>query len=411
MCAATVATFVAASLLVVGPVAYFILQRAVTDPTLLSQTLALLPWALALVWLTSAGQVFLATLDACQRSHVRVGISLLAAGTQLAAAYHLVPRLGLQGLPLALIAQAAVSLLLGALAAIVILGGQARFWFRPDLQRLREVLSYGGAVQVIAIAQLTFDPVVKLLLSTMSGLSLTGLYEVANKAVIQFRGLIVSAFQMLVPFLAHRIGGGEVSQLALADIYRAVQGVLVLLAVPYYALVAGVLPTLLTLWIGHYDPAFVAIGLICLAGWFANTLAVASYMIYMATGQLRWVVRGHLLIGAASTLLGFLLGAAFGGMGVVTGSMLGLAIGSAIIPVKFHSEYSLPARDFIPGGMAPVATTSAVGLAVLLGMQLNSGPRLSPSLAVTYIIVALACAAAMVRHPVGNEIIRRGLKS
>lgn len=408
MCAATAATFVAVSFVVVAPLAAYVLRRVIADPALYASAIALLPWALASVLATTVAQMMLNTLDACQRTDLRAAIGLSGAAAQLGAAYYFVPRDGVLGVGPALLAQGALTLVLGLVAVVSVLNVPVRAWLGGERSRLREILRYGGAIQVIAVAQMLFDPAVKLLLSIFGGLSATGLYEVANKAVIQFRSIIVSAFQMLVPFLAHRLGGSEFSREAMADIYRNVQGLLVVLTVPYYALVAVALPLLLTLWLGRFEQAFVKMGLISLAGWTVNTLVISSYLISVATGQLKWLVRAHVLIGTGSMLLGFAGGQVFGGMGVIAGSMLGLAAGSAIVPVWFHRNYGISARAFVPSHSGPLIATSLLGVGLLLAMQLvGSAPRLSVSLVVAYGLFASVLAALVARHPVAAQLIAR----
>lgn len=411
LCAATASVFVGLSYLLIAPIAIFILNRVITDPALLASALGLLPWALASVWIGTIGRVMQSALDACQRSDLRAGINLAGAVAQLVTVYHLVPEQGLAGVGPSWVAQAVVIAVLSMGAVLLVMKVPVSAWVQGDMVRLRETLRYGRSVQIIAITQMIFDPAVKLLLSVVDGLSATGLYEVANKAVLQFRSVIVSAFQMLVPFMAHRIGGSAITREEMAQIYKSVQGILVVLTVPFYALVAGLLPAFLTLWIGHYDPAFVTLGLICLAGWAANTLIVSSYMISMATGQLDWLVRSHLLIGLGSMALGYIAGLMFGGLGVVTGSMTGLAVGSAIVPIWFHKHYGVSARDFLPASSWPLIIYSLSGAAILLVMQVWLGtPHISWWLVTAYGVFALGCAVLVLRHPVTIRLMaRKGL--
>ncbi|PPD29840.1 MAG: hypothetical protein CTY20_05260 [Hyphomicrobium sp.] len=408
MCAATAATFVAVSFVVVAPLATYMLKGVIADPALYASAIGLLPWALASVLTTTVAQMMLSTLDACQRTDLRAAIGLSGAAAQLGAAYYFVPRDGVLGVGPALFAQGALTLVLGVVAVVLVLNVPARVWLGGERSRLREILRYGGAIQVIAVAQMLFDPAVKLLLSIFGGLSATGLYEVANKAVIQFRSIIVSAFQMLVPFLAHRLGGNDYPREVMAKIYRDVQGLLIVLTVPYYALVAAALPILLTLWLGRFEQVFVEMGLICLAGWTVNTLVVSSYMISVATGQLKWLVGAHVLIGAGSMVLGFAGGTVFGGMGVIAGSMLGLAAGSSIVPLWFHRYYGVSPRAFVPAHTGPLIAASLVGVGVLLAMQLSgTSPQLSVSLVTSYGLFASILAVLVVRHPVVAELIAR----
>ena len=395
--------------LVLQPVLHAGLGHLITDPKLLEAARRLLPWTLAALWLASVAQVFLSALDACQRGDLRVAISLVATAGQLGAAYLMVPAHGLVGLGPVQFAQAGltVALAVGALAAT--LRYPIRKWLALDRVRFLEVLHYGGSLQVSALVQLLFDPAVKILLTRLGGLSLTGYYEAASRAVVQCRAVVVAACQMLVPYLAHRLGGGELRSNQVTSAYRAAHAILMVVAIPYFALIAAALPLMLTVWLGRVDADFVALGLLCLAGWAINTLTVSAYMLYAATGRLRWTVSSHFVIGVLNLVLGGLGGWLFGGMGVVAGAMIALTIGSAIVSVAFHMEYRIPAREFVPPGSALLMGTSLLGAVLLLTVQFHGGapPGVSKGLIAALAAFAVVCAVLVWRHPVLTEAMRR----
>ena len=64
------------------------------------------------------------------------------------------------------------------------------------------MMGYGLNIQMISVSQMLYDPITKGLLVKFGGLDLAGYYEMANRMVIQLRGLIVSAVQVLVPTIA-----------------------------------------------------------------------------------------------------------------------------------------------------------------------------------------------------------------
>ncbi len=151
------------------------------------------------------------------------------------------------------------------------------------------------------------------------------------------------------------------------------------------------------------------IGLLCLAGWAINTLTVSAYMLYTATGRLRWTVSSHFVIGVLNLALGGLGGWLFGGIGVAAGAMIALTIGSAIVPVAFHLEYRIPAREFVPPGSALLMATSLLGAVLLLAVQFHGGapPRVSMGLMAALAAFAVVCAVLVWRHPVLTEAMRR----
>lgn len=395
--------------LVLQPILHAGLAHLITEPELLAAARRLLPWALAALWLGTVAQVFLSALDACQRGDLRVAVSVVATASQLGAAYLLVPKHGLDGLGPVQLVQALVTVVLAVGTLATILRHPIGRWLKPERIRFREILHYGGSLQVSALVQMLFDPVVKILLTRLGGLSLTGYYEAASRAVVQFRALVVAAYQMLVPYLAHRLGGGELRPSQVVSAYRSAHAILIVVVIPYFAIVAAALPLILSLWLGQTDGSVVTLGLVCLAGWAINTLTISAYMLFTATGRLRWTILSHFLIGALNIVLGGLGGWLFGGMGVVAGAMIALAIGSAIVPLAFQVEYAVPVREFIPPGSALLIATSLAGAALLLVMQLRSGtpPAVSmPHIAAIAAFTAL-CAILVWRHPVFSDAVRR----
>ena len=276
--------------------------------------------------------------------------------------------------------------------------------------RFLEIIRYGGSLQVSSLVQLLFDPAVKVLLTRLGGLSLTGYYEAASRAVVQCRAVVVAAYQMLVPYLAHRLGGGELRSSQVTSAYRSAHAILIVVAIPYFALIAAALPLMLTVWLGRVDADFVTIGLLCLAGWAINTLTVSAYMLYTATGRLRWTVLSHFVIGVLNLVLGGLGGWLFGGMGVAAGAMIALAIGSAIVPVAFHREYQIPAREFVPPGSALLIATRRSGPSLLLAAAVpwrRAPGHPSKGWLQLSLRSPLVCAVLVWRHPVLTEAMRR----
>lgn len=321
--------------------------------------LAILPHALAAVWIGSVAGVFLSGLDGCQRVDLRALAAMAASLALLGLCWSLVPHYGLAGLAWAQIGQGAVmllaswSLLRRELPALP-------WWPRTWRYALfREMFSYGVNFQLISIFALLFEPVTKALMAKFGGLSSTAYYEMANRMVMQFRALLVSANQVIVPRVASL---QENSPEAIRSVYLDAYRVVFFLGLPLYALLAAAAPLASELWIGRYEQSFVAYSVLLAAGFWLNTLSAPAYFVNLGTGSLRWVTLGHLLIGILNGGLGVLLGAAYGGSGVVTGYVLALAAGSALIVAGFHRERHLSCRVLLPSESAKLFIACCVAL-------------------------------------------------
>jgi O-antigen/teichoic acid export membrane protein len=106
----------------------------------------------------------------------------------------------------------------------------------------RELLGFGGVLQVATFGPLVGDYVVRLVLARRFGVEYAGLYDLASRAAFGLRSIVSSLFVSMVPF--------GVGVLATAD--RVELARLVRLAVKYTALF--MLPCSVLLWI-FADPA------------------------------------------------------------------------------------------------------------------------------------------------------------
>ncbi len=406
---AVVSAAVGLACLVLWPVVHWLIERTVHDPNMLMVAVGLLPWALGAAWLTSLVTALAAALDGCQRTDLRALSMTAGSATQLGLVYVFVPQHGLAVLGPIQLCFVAIQLLLLCLSLLRVAtrGG----WGRPAWERTRltELIRYGAAFQLTAIGHLLFEPTVRWFLGAFAGLVLTGYYEMASRAVVQLRQVVVAAYQMLVPYLANRFSqsGSNVRQTRAS--YELIMPVMWLTALPYFALIGAGLPFLLTAWAGEYSVQFVQIGLICLAGWFVSTLAVPAFMIYLSVGRLRWVAANQLVIGVLNLIFGWLGGHFFGGIGVVVGAMLALAVGTMVVMVQFHREFQITLAASVPAGMPVLATTSLIGVAGLVYYALHWAGQGWPHwlAGVGYVTLAAVLVAVTWQHPIRQALMSR----
>jgi len=275
--------------------------------------------------------------------------------------------------------------------------------------RFMQVVRYGGGVQASAIGQILFEPTVKGLLTVFGGLTVTGFYEMANRAVTQFRAVIVSAYQMLVPYVAAKAGREALSDGQMRAAYLMSYRLLVVLATPYFALLGASLPVILTWWLGRYDSDFVYVGMICLLGWYLNTMTLPSYMLYLAAGRLKWTVWTHVTIGLLSVSLGGLGGVLWGGYGVLTCAMLSLVIGSGVVVVAYHLEYEVGVSELVPKSTGALLTGSFVGCVAvgLLILHWNGQGGLPTSIFVAFAAMLSLLGWLVCRHPILHDLVSR----
>jgi O-antigen/teichoic acid export membrane protein len=314
----------------------------------------LLPAALLAVVLGTAGNVMLAALDGCQRMDLRAGLQILGSLIQLGATWFVLPRWGLAGLGLVQVLQAGAILLAGAVTAIMLLRRPPSEYLGFDRSRFGELVRYSGSLQAAAIAQLLFEPLLKVLLATHSGLTLTGYFDMANRIVLQFRSLVVAAYSALVPHVAALTGAGRIEAGRIAAIYRKASAMLLFLVLPYFACLAAMLPLALTLWKGQFEPVFIAVALLQCGAWMINLVALPSYLLNTGTGELRWNVVSHGVTGLVMLLFGSLLGTLWGGTAVLVAGAFALIGGSLLVPLAFHRRYEIAPGVLLGARRLPV---------------------------------------------------------
>ena len=363
--------FIGLALLVAYPIIRKILEIVVA-PEHLSSAILILPYSLFSLLLMAITNVFQAGLDGAQKIYLRNFLSMAGMSLYFVLCLILVPKYGLMGVAYSQISQVSIILIISLIMLkkeIVELPVIPARW---DKKIFKEIIGYGVNFQLISITTMFYDPTTKALLSKFGGLSMVGYYEMANRMVQQFRALIVSANQVIVPFIAnlHEIGPERIR-----SVYQSNYNLLFFLALPLYTLIIISIPLISEIWIGHYERMFVFFGVLLCIGNFLNTLAVPSYFANLGTGRLRWNVISHIAIAILNTGLGVILGFLFGGYGVVVAWVIALTLGSAVIYLAYHINNKIPLGELFPRNCRVMAGVYIIILLIFLIIQ----PRINQS--------------------------------
>ena len=343
---ATISVAVVIGIVSIG--AYFVLKKIlviIISNDQISIAIAILPYALLSLWVNAIAGVFLAGLDGCQRIDLRCWLMIGGSVLYLLASYFMVPEKGLMGLAYAQVLQAAIMLVAGWPLLRSQMPFLSKLPYRWNRQTFTEMFNYGVYFQMNVFMAMLYDPVTKALLSKFGGLAMTGYYEMANRMIMQFRALIVSANQVLVPVIATE---AEKSVNNVNAIYRKNYQILVYLLLPLGLVIPVLVPYISHIWIGHYEPDFMLFSMLLLAGWLGNTIAGPAYFVYLGIGQLKWTTLSHAVIGVLNAIMGWGGGVIFGGEGVVWAWAIALIIGSSVIVIAYHCEHKLSLVELFP---------------------------------------------------------------
>lgn len=321
--------------------------------------MAILPFALLALWVAMITSIFQGGLDGYQRIDLRSIVLMGGTVFYLILCFILVPAYGLIGIAYAqLIQNIALSFVSWYLLkkCLIILPA---FPHKFDKDIFKEIVGYGFNFQIISFTAMFYDPTTKALLSKFGGLSMVGYYEMASKMVQQFRSLIISANQVLVPAIADL---HEREPEKIKEVYLTSYQLLFYISLPLYSLIVISIPIISELWIGHYEQLFVLFGTVLSIGWFLNTLSGPSYFANLGVGELSWNVFGHIAIVILNVGLGILFGILYDGIGVVIAWIISLALGSSIIYLSYHTRYRIPFIELVPKASRKMLLGCFVGL-------------------------------------------------
>lgn len=372
---------------------------------LLPQVYAILPYALVSFWLTSIALVFQSCIDGCHRVDLRGALLSGASIMYLVLVFVLIPRYGLMGLVQAQVAQSGLLVLASWTVLRRLLPSLPWVPWQWSRAKFQEMLGYSINFQVISITMILFEPATKWLVTLFAGLNGLADYEFAYRLVTRLRSVITTAHQALVPTFAD-LQERDPSQIQ--HLYKTSFHVVFFLVVVSLPLLVGITPVISELWIGAYEPLFVTFASLLFGGWFLNLLANPAYYAYMGIGTLRWNVVGHIIIGFGSVALGYGLGAAFGGLGVVIAIVISLISGSGFYMVMYQREYRIRVRALIQPKSGMLVLASGAGLALCVGLNTMWTEAMSPLLRLSVLVIAygITLAIPVWRHPMRERLFK-----
>ena len=164
-------------------------------------------------------------------------------------------------------------------------------------------------------------------MSSIAGLEMLGLYEMASRVVLQVRQLIAAPSQILMPAFA-QIDAQSPDRLP--PLYEKVIATTTALGIPLMLAAILISPLVSLFWLDHFNSNFLAfIGVIAI-GWLVNILCVPGYHLGIARGIVGWNIAGHVVATVGGGILAAILGNHIGGIGIAVGAYTMLAVGAVL---------------------------------------------------------------------------------
>ena len=402
--AISVAIILGVVLSLLFPLLQRLLEYLIEPAAKIPSGLLILPYALFSFWFNAVAGVFQSCIDGMHRVDLRGYLLIAASLIYLAFVFWLVPVNGLEGLAQAQVIQGGILLVGSWIILKRLLPSLPVLPFRWTSSTFREILGYSLNFQVIAISQVLLLPVAKALMSRFAGVGTLAYFEMAQRMVFQLRALIASAHQAIVPTISAL---QERSPEKLASIYNRSFKLLVYFVLFALPLFITATPFISYLWIGEYNDWFIFFSVLIFAGWFLNLLANPAYFTNLGTGDLRWNVIGHLVMGGLCGLLGLVMGSYFGGAGVAVGFVAAILIGSSLIPIAYHRKHEGTMSDLFSKHDVFLGIAASIGMIFALWLFgfLRASWDVLPLSLVCLSIFAGATAIPLWQHPVRSEVV------
>ena len=319
------ALLTALTVLLVFP-ARLLLPYIFDDANALATARELLPLAFGAFILTNLSGVSAASLVALHRLDLKSYIVIGSCFLQIAVAALLIEDYGLVAVAAGQIAQQATILVACYFAARRVMGvPAARIVLRPSRAALREILPFGLKLQGGSLLTSRFDPISRFGMSSFGGLAAVGTFELAQRALMQLRQLIVNPSQQLMPAFAH-----YKDLESRKSLYMKAMAALSVSAILILGGAALVAPVLAWLWLGDVPSHFWEFTAVLAVGWIVNVASAPAYHLSVSNGRLKSIAMGGLATTVLGPLLAVALGYQLGDRGVALGTALGLALGGAI---------------------------------------------------------------------------------
>lgn len=365
--------------------------------------ISILPLVLLSIWLATVKGIFHGAINGFQRFYITRIILIGEALSNLLLCFLFVPAYRLEGVAYA----ALIANLLAFMLSWLVLRKLVRLPvvpYRWSTMAFREIREYGMKFQIISIVVTAYEPITKAFLSAFGGLSMVGYYSMAARMVQQFRLLVVSAVEVIVPVISNL---KESSPEQIRGVYRNSYDLLFYLTLPLHSLIIVGARLISKLWIGHDNNIFIASTILVGIGYFLNALNAPAYHAFWGIGKARWNLIGTSTIALLNVCFGLLLGMLVGGLGVIVGWIIAVAMGGSIIGIAYHLENSIPLREMLPDSSRILTVICSMATAVALWVQYGSAidfEGVGLDVLVTVLFLAVI-AVPFVTHPISKRVM------
>ncbi|WP_298939622.1 oligosaccharide flippase family protein [uncultured Dysgonomonas sp.] len=370
---------------IIWPIAYFLLANII-ETGYLPIARELLPFSLFCVFLNSLAGVYGSILDGFRKNYIRNSIFSFSSLVFLILTIFSVKLFGLIGVVWAQVIQSFLSLCLCLIFGARLIKHNPFKW-RFNKTIFKEIFNYGVKFQLTSLTGMLNEPVTKMLISKFGGLAFAGYYEMANKLVMQIRGVIVSANQSLMPLLVKE-SVDSTSKRRFSVLSLSFAGVF------FFSLIVlsiiNIIGTPISkIWIGHNEPIFTNVLLLISICMFINLLSAPTYFNLLSINRLGPIIISQVIVLSINLVFGFIFGYYIGGSGIVLTWMIAVIVGSWYLITALNAKETLSIIKEL--NLYPICILAIDIITVIASMQniINVFVILSANISITAFFIWL----------------------
>jgi len=369
----------------------------------------ILPLSFLIFYISTIGYLVLSTIEGLnknwQKNIVVVGCQLI----MLICALIWMPKFGVFGIFYAQLVQA-ISLLLSALTLVKInVPSYTVSALNRKKETMKSIMVYGLKFQAQSILLMLCDPVTKMFLSRYGGLSYVGIYEMASRAVLQVRTIIVSMVSNLVPKIVHIHSRNNEEEIRQSfknvfnvnfDFFIFIFGAMILFA-----------PLGVQVWLGKPNPELTWFIQVLSVGWFLNSVALVPYIFNLGSGHLNGNVISHAIMAGLNIIIGLLIILSnLEAQWFIYGWMVALAVGSIYVLLEYLRRHYLYLGEIFTFHKSIMVFIAAAGIIII---HLSMIYSVLPPLFIVGCIGAVFLGAGLVylRYSATYSIMKRYFES
>ncbi|MDI9862207.1 lipopolysaccharide biosynthesis protein [Flectobacillus roseus] len=299
--------------------------------------LDIFPLSLMSLWINTSGAVVLAVLDGLKQTYKRSLIYICSSFVFTISTYLIISTYGLQGLGYAQILQGLFVLLTSWVILIKSSPYLSIRFMKFEKLAFKEIFSYSVKFQLVSLINIFLEPASKFLLAKFGSLSDVGYFEMSNRLVSQVRQLMVSANQVIIPWIAQ----GDGTRDFIIKIYKKNFDIISFFGFLSMGALIILFPFFSLIWIGELNDFFIFSGIILTFSQLINVHTFPANFTNLGVGNLNHLIYTATTFCTLNCIFGAILGYYFSGIGVVIGWGIALILGSLFQMYLFRKEYSV----------------------------------------------------------------------